>query len=107
MSLRDELLALLREAEVDLPADAGHGTSLLRPGRVDSLALFRLASWVERAVGECVDPASFDLAKERETVGDVVRSSSVAAPRDEPRDRPLPSRAQARGGAAHGSDVEP
>jgi len=72
VSLRDDLVALLREAEVDLPADAGEDTSLLQSGRVDSLALFRLASWVERAVGERVDPASFDLVREWETVGSVV-----------------------------------
>lgn len=73
MSLRDELLSVLRDSDVDLPADAGEGTSLLRSGRVDSVALVRLAAWVERAVGRRVDPAGFDLAREWETVGDVVR----------------------------------
>ena len=73
MSLREELLAFLRDAEVDLPADPDDRTSLLCSGRVDSLALFRLATWVERAVGAPIDPASFDLFAEWETIGDVVR----------------------------------
>ena len=73
MSLREELVAFLRDAEVDLPADYDDRTSLLTSGRVDSLALFRLAAWVERAVGAPIDPASFDLAAELETIGDVVR----------------------------------
>ena len=73
MSVRDELLAFLRDAEIDLPVDAGEDTSLLRSGRVDSVALFRLASWIEETIGARIDPAGFDLSTEWETIGDVVR----------------------------------
>ncbi len=73
MSLRDELLAFLADAEVDLPADAPEDTSLLSSGRIDSVNLFRLASWIEQAIGAPIDPTSFDLSTEWETIGDVVR----------------------------------
>jgi acyl carrier protein len=73
VSVREELLSFLRDAEVDLPADAPENTSLLRSGRVDSVTLFRLASWIEQAMGARIDPASFDLSTEWETIGDVVR----------------------------------
>ncbi len=73
MSLREELVRFLRDVDVDLPADAGDDTSLLGSGRVDSLALFQLASWVERTVGQRIDPASVDFATDWETIGDIVR----------------------------------
>jgi acyl carrier protein len=73
VSLRDDLVRFLRDADVDLPDVVDDGTSLVVSGRVDSLALFHLAAWVEKEVGAPVDPATVDLPTAWETIGDVVR----------------------------------
>ena len=60
MSVREELLSFLRDAEVDLPADAPEDTSLLRSGRVDSVN--RACVLVRAAPGALPDDlANWDL----------------------------------------------
>ena len=47
-------------------------TSLLRSGLFDSTALFHLVEWIERRVGAPVDPTSFDLVSEWDTIPQIL-----------------------------------
>jgi acyl carrier protein len=72
--LRSDLLGFLDRAEVA----TGNGeidteTSLIRSGLIDSLTLFQLFLHVEREVATPLDPTTFDLAEEWDTVNDIVR----------------------------------
>ncbi len=72
MTLRDQLVALIRGLDVELDGELRDGTSLIRSGVFDSLALFNLVLWVEKQIGSPVDPTSFDLIEEWDTIADVV-----------------------------------
>jgi len=71
MSLQEELIAAIRGWEVELP-EVGLTTPLVTSGLFDSSALFNLVLWVEEKIGTPVDPTTFDLVKEWDTVTDVV-----------------------------------
>jgi len=73
MSLREQLLAFIKDTDVALAEDVGSDNSLIRSGLFDSLALFQLFLWVESQVGSSIDLLSFDLAAEWDTVNDIVR----------------------------------
>jgi acyl carrier protein len=68
MSLRDELVRVIEEGGVEMPADLTDDTSLIRSGVLDSTALFELALWVEGRVGPGLDLTSFDIAEEWDSV---------------------------------------
>jgi acyl carrier protein len=61
MSLRAELIAFLRESQLDLPEDFDDDTPLLSSGRLDSLALFNLVLWIEEKSGRAIDPSEVDV----------------------------------------------
>ncbi len=73
VTLRDELVALVRSWDVDLGEELRDDTSLIKSGLFDSLALWNLVLWVEKSIGSPLDPSSFDLAEEWDTVADLVR----------------------------------
>lgn len=73
MSLHHRLVTFIRSTDVALPESFGPDTSLLRSGLFDSLALFQLVLWIEAELDAPVDPLSFDLAAEWDTVDDIVR----------------------------------
>lgn len=73
MSVRDRLLAFIRDLQLPLDGEVGDETQLIDSGRLDSLALVELALWVEGEVGKPLDPAAFDLRMEWQTVSSVVR----------------------------------
>jgi acyl carrier protein len=54
---------MLLEQGVDL-SDATDSEDLFESGRLDSLALFHLALWIEEKTGEAVDLTEFDLRRE-------------------------------------------
>jgi len=56
---------------MDGPVDTD--TPLIASGLFDSLALFNLVVWIEQQVGAPIDPTAVDLAKEWDTVDDIVR----------------------------------
>jgi acyl carrier protein len=72
MSLRDELTALIEEWDVERGDHLQEDTSLIRSGLLDSMALFNLAMWIERQIGAPIDPSSFDLSREWDTMSDIV-----------------------------------
>jgi acyl carrier protein len=73
MTVREELVALIRTWNVDLGADIHDDTPLITSGVLDSLALWNLVLWVEQQIGAALDPASLDLVAEWDTVASLVR----------------------------------
>jgi acyl carrier protein len=71
-SLRDNLIDFLTTLEIDLGGELSDETALVGSGLLDSLALVRLATWIEGEVGHPLDPDKFDLQEEWKTVGKVV-----------------------------------
>ncbi len=72
MTLRDQLVALIRGFDLEMDADLRDDTALISSGLFDSQALFGLMLWVEEQTGGTIDPASLDLVQEWNTIADVV-----------------------------------
>jgi acyl carrier protein/GNAT superfamily N-acetyltransferase len=70
-ALHAELAAALQSWGLALD-EAGADASLIRSGRLDSVALFNLALWVEERIGAPVDPTSFDVVAEWDTPASIV-----------------------------------
>jgi acyl carrier protein len=73
MALRDEILRVIGESGASLPDDVTDDTSLILSGLLDSTALFELAVWIEGRVASGLDLTSFDVAKEWDTLGKLMR----------------------------------
>jgi acyl carrier protein len=71
--LRDKVSALLEACDVQLPDGHRESEPLIDSGKLDSLNLFRLALFVENEVGRTIDVGAFDLAKEWNTIDDIVQ----------------------------------
>ncbi len=71
--LREELYAFLGDYQLRLEQSLDEDTSLIAGGVLDSLALFNLVLWVEKQIGQSVNPTSMDLAREWDTVRLIVR----------------------------------
>jgi acyl carrier protein len=54
------------DPELDVEPDKD--TSLIKSGLLDSLALFKLALWIEKKIGMPLNPAKFDLLEECDTM---------------------------------------
>ena len=68
--VEDRVIRFLEEAAPHT-AWTGSDTPLFGDGRIDSLALVNLVTWVEEQIGARIDPATFDLRREWGTVGGV------------------------------------
>ena len=68
MPPRLQLLDFLRETLSDPRLDLEENASLIRSGLLDSSALFSLALWIENHTNSPIDPASFDLPTEWDTM---------------------------------------
>ncbi len=73
MSRQNELLALITSWDVTLCAELNADTPLIGSGLFDSLALFNLVLWIEAQIGAPIDPTALDLAKEWDTVNDILQ----------------------------------
>jgi acyl carrier protein len=71
-SLHDKLIAVLEASNVDLDGELKDETSLIESGKLDSLGLFNLALFIERETDGKVDITAFDLAKEWNTITDIL-----------------------------------
>ncbi|HEY1726009.1 MAG TPA: hypothetical protein VGF89_11325 [Steroidobacteraceae bacterium] len=71
-ALRDRLMALLEDSNVRLDEQQTATARLIDSGKLDSLSLFKVALFVEAEVGHKIDIASFDLAKEWNTIDDIL-----------------------------------
>ena len=73
LSVRQRLIAFLEDLDLDIDLGLNGAAPLTASGRFDSLALLRLALWVEQEVGSAVDPAECDFMEEWRTVDSVVQ----------------------------------
>jgi len=71
-NLREELIVLLRSLKGDAASNLDDETPLFANGLVDSLVLLQLSLWIEENIGECVNPAEYDLAQEWRTIAGIV-----------------------------------
>lgn len=71
--LRSELIAALESWGVESALAADGSASLIGSGQIDSVALFGLSMWIEERIGRPVDPASFDVLREWDTVDAILR----------------------------------
>lgn len=71
-SLRDKVIAILEASDVKLDAQLKEATPLINSGRLDSQSLFNLALFIENEIGRQIDVSAFDLAKEWNTIDDIV-----------------------------------
>ena len=71
-SLREKLIAVLEASDAGLDGELKDETSLIESGKLDSLGLFNLALFIEREIGGKVDITAFDLAKEWNTINDIL-----------------------------------
>lgn len=72
MSVRDELVQMIRSSGVELGAGLDDATSLLESGLLDSTALFNLMMFVEARIDPAVDLTAFDLRQEWDTVPSIL-----------------------------------
>jgi acyl carrier protein len=72
MTLREELLAQMREWGVRGVGDLRDDTPLISEGRLDSIALFSLTIWIEEKRGSPIDPTKVDIAREWDSIEKVV-----------------------------------
>ncbi len=72
-SLHDKLIAVLEASDVVLDGEHKEETPLIKSGKLDSLGLFNLALFVESQIGSKVDVTAFNLAKEWNTVNDILK----------------------------------
>ena len=70
--LEVRLLAFLRSLDLPQLRELDSATPLIQSGLLDSLGLVRLAIWIEEEVGRSLNPGTFDLATEWNTVSDIV-----------------------------------
>ena len=73
LSLHDKLIAVLEASDVVLDSEPKEETPLIKSGKLDSLGLFNLALFVESQIGSKVDVTAFNLAKEWNTVNDILK----------------------------------
>ena len=73
MSEAARVVAFINGPECTIDATVDNGSSLIRSGLLDSLALFQLSLWIEGQVGAPIDPDEVDLAAEWDTPEDIAR----------------------------------
>ena len=71
-AVRDRLIAVLKANNLELGGDLSDETSLIKSGKLDSLGLFNLALFIEKEVGCGVDVGAYELAKEWNTIPDIL-----------------------------------
>jgi len=72
MSMREELVNLLNDGEVDINLYLTDETPLISSGKIDSLALFNLALWIEKEMNAKLDLTTLDPLKEWDTIEDIL-----------------------------------
>ena len=98
MTVRDKILALIQASDLELDGELKDDTSLIHSGLLDSSALFNLAVLIEREAGTPIDPSSFDLATEWDTIADIVEMFT-----DIDRSPPVPTMSRNRPGIEIGA----
>ncbi len=69
MALRDDLVRAIEDSGAVVPAGLADDTPLISSGVLDSIALMKVALWVEGRIGGRLDMTAFDLVAEWDTIG--------------------------------------
>ena len=72
MGRRDELIRILSAVDLGDGTEVNDSTPLFESGLLDSLALVRLADWVQTQIDEPIELANFNIQKQWATVGGVL-----------------------------------
>ena len=72
MTLREQLIDLITENNLELDGELSDGMSLIKSGHFDSMALFNLALWVEENIDSKVDITAIDIAEKWDTISDIL-----------------------------------
>lgn len=72
MTLRDQLIDIIRTNSIKQGLELDDHSSLIKSGRIDSMALFHLASWIEKKLDRELDFTDLDITKEWDTVADIL-----------------------------------
>jgi acyl carrier protein len=72
MLLRDQLIDLIKDSDMELGGELKDDTSLIKSGRIDSMALFNLALWIEGYIDSRLDLTTIDVSKEWDTISDIL-----------------------------------
>ena len=72
MSPKERLFKFIADLDVTVETELREDTPLVTSGIFDSLALFHLAEWIENEIGSPIDPTSFDIRKEWNTISDIL-----------------------------------
>lgn len=71
-ALHDQLAAAIASWNIPFERPVTRTTALISSGRLDSLGLLRLLTWIEDAVGHPVDATTVDMPVEWDTIDAVV-----------------------------------
>lgn len=69
---RKKLIEVIQTSGGGWEGDLTDDMSLIRSGKLDSLGLFNLATFIERELGRKVDFTAFDLAAEWDTINHIL-----------------------------------
>ena len=72
MSLQERLVAFLEELDLEESCEFKEDTSLIKSGVLDSLNLFKLATWIEAEIDNQIDLTEFNLLEEWDTIADIL-----------------------------------
>ena len=73
MPLQKRLVEFIEKQDVELNGELKRDTALITSGLFDSMSLFNLAAWIEQEIGKPVDPTTFNLLEEWNTIADIVK----------------------------------
>ena len=73
MFLQERLLAFLEELDLEERCEFREDTSLIKSGVLDSLNLFKLATWIEAEIDHQIDLTEFNLLEEWDTIADILK----------------------------------
>ncbi len=105
--LREKLIAVIEASDTDWEGELEDNASLIRSGRLDSLGLFNVTLFVEREIGRPMDFTAFDLAKEWDTVSDILNFIDKQRGADSESGERVPPRAKISKATASAYEVVP
>ncbi len=72
MSVRDRLNTFIQQSYSKNLREVKPDQSLIRSGRIDSLAFFQLVLWIESETGSHIDVSKVDVRNELDTLDQIV-----------------------------------
>ena len=72
MTLREQLIDLITESNLELDGELNDEMSLIKSGRFDSMALFNLALLIEENIDPKVEITTIDIAEKWDTISNIL-----------------------------------